>query len=154
MNRLAEVHAIDEELERRRDQFRETFARFAHENACGLHYVAIPTTSIDLGRVVKRHEFYAKEITVEVFRDGNLVEEMRWRFGEFHNGRPALRAVEAIEHRENLETRFSLTSGGLCEFNVLGGQARPRFVLRALVRVEHGLDAKLDRPHTPGRWVR
>ena len=122
MNRLAEVHAIDEELERRRDQFRETFARFAHENACGLHYVAIPTTSIDLGRVVKRHEFYAKEITVEVFRDGNLVEEMRWRFGEFHNWRPALRAVEAIEHRENLETRFSLTSGGLCEFTFLVGK--------------------------------
>jgi Schlafen, AlbA_2 len=122
MSRLAEVHAIDEEIARRRDRFREAYARFTPENACGLHYVAVPTTSIDLGRGVKRPEIYAKEATVSVFLDDKRVEEFCWSFGEFYNWRPALRAVDAIDKRENRETRFSLTSGGLCEFTFLVGK--------------------------------
>ena len=127
MRRLTEVHAIDEEIASRRAYFREAYAKFQPQNACGLHYVAVPTTSIDLGRVVKRPELYAKETEVSVFLNGELLEEARWRFGEFHNWRPALRAVDAIEKSERKETRFSLTSGGLCEFVFFVGKVGDEF---------------------------
>ena len=122
MRRLAEVHAIDEEIARRREAFRQDFKEFAYDNACGLHYIAVPTTSIELGRVVNRPELYAKETFVEVLIGDQLVQETTWRFGEFYNWRPALRAVNALETRENLETRFSLNSGGLCELTFFVGK--------------------------------
>jgi hypothetical protein len=83
---LSEVHAIDEEIARRREAFREAFNGFAFENACGLHYVAVPTTSIDLGRVVNRPGLYAKETVVEVLLGDQLIQEATWRLGEFTTG--------------------------------------------------------------------
>jgi hypothetical protein len=123
ISRLAEVRSIDEEVARRRDRFQAVFDRFKAENACGLHYLALPTSQVDLGRVAKRPEVYAKQATVKVLRDEGLIEECNWRFGEFHNWRPALRSVEAKEQREALETHFALTTGGLCEFGFLVGKS-------------------------------
>jgi hypothetical protein len=77
IGRLAEVYALDEEIAGRRARFREAYARFASQNACGLHYVALPTMSIDLGRAVGRPELYARPAQVSISLEGREIEQAR-----------------------------------------------------------------------------
>ena len=124
MSRLAEVHAIEDEISRRQNACGKSFAEFAHPNAYALQYVAISTVEVDLGRVVRRPELYSKETTVELSQ-GEAVEAATWTRGEFHNWRPALRSVNAIEKSEGRETHFSLTTGGVLECRAYAGRSEP-----------------------------
>ena len=121
----SEATRLDKLISERRQSFREqTFAWLSsvHQPSestwgGGLHFIGIPTTPIDLGRVVSRPGLvnFAPAVTAKI---ASRVFPCQWPYLPDH-WRPSLRCILAEVPRTAMgrDALYSLNTNGICEFS-------------------------------------
>jgi hypothetical protein len=127
MQAVSEAIKIDTTISKRREDFRvRALGWFNAKNSSGAatHILCVPTTPIDLGRVVGRHLTIPTSSVVASFKPSNeFICNVPWRLAEW---RPGLRSIKAAVHRADDDTICSLQTDGTCELGYLFAVAGQR----------------------------
>ena len=107
----AEATRVDDTIRQYRNNARD---RFIGGSTGLLHFVGLPTTSFDLGRVVRRPELLPAEPRLRVHCQG-ATHVCRWPFADQLFWNPTLRAVAAAFRGDGVEAEYRLQTDGLCQ---------------------------------------
>jgi hypothetical protein len=140
---IAEATRVEDLIEERRQTFRDQTSDWLKptgegENMWGggLHFVGMPTTMIDLGRVVGRPRLIYFEPKLEA-RFSTRTVPCIWPHSRMINWRPGLRCMvaEVFTHERKLNTQYSLNTNGVCEmsFRFQASDDRPGLFIGWLV---------------------
>lgn len=81
----------------------------------GVHFLAVPATNIDLGRVVGRSQLNNLNSTTTVHFSKEQTHPCYSLLPRFLTWRPSLRSIAATSSSDNRRASFSLDTGGACE---------------------------------------
>jgi hypothetical protein len=122
---VSEAARVEKKILERRDQFRETSARWiknthaVHEQSWGaaLQFFAMPASPTDLVRVVGRPNLInLNSMTLAATGRGNI--EMKWPFDPTSQWRPGLRSISCSYSATTRHAAYSLETDGTCEMSM------------------------------------
>jgi len=111
---VAEATRIETTIAERRGKFRNAVtALFAGQPVAGFHVFAIPTTAIDLGRVVGRPRLtsFSPKVTAHI---SGAEHVCAWPWSP-EDWNPGLRSIVSTFKRDNSTAHYSLRTDGTCE---------------------------------------
>jgi hypothetical protein len=123
---ISEAARVDKKIRERRDQFREASALWiknthvAHEEPWGaaFQFLAMPTSPIDLVRVVGRPSLINLSSMVVVAAGSSSNSEMKWPFDPTSQWRPGLRSISSSLTVTTRHAAYSLETDGTCEISL------------------------------------
>jgi Putative DNA-binding domain len=114
---IAEATRIDDTIK----QYRRNVRDFPKVHDTGeLHFIGVPTTSFDLGRVVGRSEILPSKPFIRVHFRG-ATHNCAWLFAERLSWKPTLRAVAATFREADREAEYLLQTDGRCQLDMKYG---------------------------------
>lgn len=120
---VSEVGRVDAVIRESRDRSVSETLGFLAGNAPtnppwggAVHFIGVPTTPIDLGRVVGRRELVDMAPNVVAHFGGREIP-CQWTYGpDHHQWKPALRRIHAeVQKAMARNVRYSLQTNGICE---------------------------------------
>ena len=120
---VAEATRVNEVISERRTRFRGTWHEWLKTKqevtkivGGGLHMVALPTTALDLGRVVGRPELTAFQTCIIAHLSDRHIR-CSFPMSRYTDWRPGLRLIKAETDSENRKGVYQLETNGICEFS-------------------------------------
>lgn len=114
----SEAQRVGATINDRRSKFRDQLNHWLYKRSargCGIHLVTMPTTPLDLGRVVGRPALTSFSFGVVAdFGGGNTIP-CTWPSRPASVWRPGLRSISATVERPNRQGEYSLQTDGLAE---------------------------------------
>lgn len=114
---------IEELLAERRSEFADQFAEWIRGAApdqrargTAFHFVGVPTTPIDLGRITGRSDIVPSFADIIVRIEGEP-DHQRWPFEPSSRWRPGLRSICSTYEDNTVKCQYVLRTNGCCELS-------------------------------------